>query len=78
VIDAYIVAKQAAGADETNAAAARARCLASPDVPASCLDAMRISVTIGKLSANNPEFVSAYTSYAEASTLCRLKLLKSI
>jgi hypothetical protein len=65
-------------ADDAAAAAARTRCLSSPDVPSAGSDAMRISVDIGKLTTDNVEFVSAYTSYAEASTQCRLKLLKSI
>jgi len=77
-IDAYVVAKQTGRADDAAAAAARTRCLASPDVPPACSDAMRISVDIGKLTTDNVEFISAYTSYAEASTQCRLKLLKSI
>ena len=77
-IDAYVLAKQAGGTNDAAAAAARTRCLASSEVPPSCSDAMRISVTIGQLSFDKPEFVSAYTSYGEASTMCRLKLLKSI
>ena len=77
-IDTYIVAKQAGKSDDTEAAAARSRCLASPEVPPSCSDAMRISVAIATLTTDNVAFVSSYTSYGEASTLCRLKLLKSI
>jgi hypothetical protein len=78
MIDAYILAKQAGGSNDADAASSRARCLASPDVPQSCIDAMSISVTIAKVSINSVEWVSAYTAYGEASTLCRLKLLKSI
>jgi hypothetical protein len=77
-VDAYILAMQAGRADDTQAAAARSRCLASPDVPPSCSDALRLSVSIAKLTTDNVEFVSSYTAYGEASTLCRLKLLKSI
>ena len=77
-VDAYFLAKQRGTADDTQAAAARTRCLESPDVPPSCSDAMRISVSITKLTSADPEFVSSYTTYGEASTLCRLKLLKSI
>jgi hypothetical protein len=39
---------------------------------------MRISVTVVKASADSVEFVSAFTAYRESSTLCRVKLLRSI
>jgi hypothetical protein len=39
---------------------------------------MKLSVTIASVSADSVEFVSAYTECGDASTLCRLKLLKSI
>jgi len=76
--DAYSVAKQNGPADATAAAAARARCLATSDVPTSCREAMTLSVTMQSASGDSVEFVSAFTAYREASTLCRVKLLKSI
>ena len=76
--DAYSLAKQNGAADATAAAAARARCLATSDVPASCREAMTLSVTMQSASGDSVEFFSAFTAYREASTLCRVKLLKSI
>ena len=78
LVDAYLVAKQAGRSDVTDPADARQRCLATKDVPQPCVDAMRISVTIAKVSADSPDFISAYTSYGEFSTLCRLRVLRSI
>ena len=77
-IDAYIAAKQKGWSDDSLSAAARTRCLGVADLPAPCLDAMRFSETLGRLSADNAEFTSMNTAYTEVSTLCRLKLLKAI
>ena len=76
--DAYSVAKQKGAADASDANAARSRCLASTDVPPTCVEAMRLSVTMVSASADSIDFVTAFTAYRESSTLCRVKLLKSI
>lgn len=78
LMDAYIVAKQAGRSDVADPSGARQRCLATKDVPQACVDAMTISVTIAKVSADSVDFISSYTSYGEFSTLCRLRVLRSI